>query len=572
MKLLDKTLIKEKPAADGSRDSLIYVGIALTVILFNLIAIFGLDILLHDDPAHYTEVLNGQFPWYALEYRLIHPFTEWIGWNIMTYSPDLARGLYTMLLMVPISCCFYYLCRHKFGFSRMTAFTAAVLPNILPMQWSIPAGINISYVVWGLPLIIISLILGLHYLEKSTPQNWARLAGAGLCYLIATQIMEHALFVLPAMILAFCGYKKFAKKTIFLVLTFIIIGISIFCKMAVHPRKAMQLMPFDVIIDRIGIYFTWALPVSGIAPLYATIFFPGIIFIGFLLYFKQSEEPSNTYSIFSHFSVKAHHCLVYGFFLCWMVSTISPSIFLSIPYSPRYSYLSMFGAQAIFIFSIFVILKKLFSGKPQIGIAIFIGIILLSGVSRYFTLKEKYTPRNTAFAIVQQDLNKMQLPPHSQIVITGLAGIPGGWERSSGYLQFALKRKDVNGLVGQVHSGEYYNFDNHFDSQVRGWDERYVMTGLAMNQPVFLFRMDKKTGQLQQLEYALQWRSEEMNAPWTILRVDKTTGSLFPFVSGTGMREYESAILKLQKKGIQQSDILWGGPPTEEEQKRLAVK
>lgn len=559
---LDKTLITEKPGVDGFSDGLIYAGIAFTVILFNLIAILGLDILLHDDPANYTRVINGQFPWWMLKDHLISPFTEWIGWNIMAYSPKLARGLYVLLLMVPLSCCFYHLCRHRLGFSRMTAYTAAILPNILPMQWQIPAGINMSYVLWGLLVSLVSLILGLHYLENNTEKNWSWLAGAFLCYLAATQIMEQALFLFPPFVLAFWGYKKFAKKNILLLAGFTIIAVIRLIQTIVNPRGAavVQSIPLDEIVRRISLYFQWSLPFPNIDPVYLLIGFFGVIFVGFIQYLKPTGAEPKTSRVF-----------LYILLFVWAISAIFVFIFMSRDYPPRYVYISSFGLNAVFVFSAYVILKNLSHGKIKWHIPVFAVLIIFSGVSRYFKINEMYTHMNTTLAIVQRDLNKMQLPPHSQIVITGLKGIPGGWRRSSGYLQFALKRNDVNGLVGPVHSSEYYNFDNHFDPQLRMWDKRSVMTGLSLKKPLFLFYFDSKNGKLKPFEYALQWRGEKNDAPWTILRVDKTTGAQAPCVSGVGMEEYVSAIQGLQKNGIPQSEILWGGPPTKEEQKRLEV-
>jgi len=545
--------VKPKPAVYN-----IYIGIAFMVIFFNLIAIFGLDSLLHDDPAWYKMVLSGEFPRWMFKYNLLSPFTEWTGWTIMAYSPHLARGLYVLLLMVPLSCCFYYLYRFRFGFPWMTAFTAAVLPTILPMQSEIPAGINMSYVLWGLLISVLSLILGFHYLEKNTPKNWIRLMGAILSYLAATQIMEQALFLFPPFVLAFWGYKKFDKKNIYLISFFALIAFSRFIQMVLLPRVPIKKIPLDMILKRILTYFKWGLPFGDIDPVYPVIIFLGIVSVGFILYLKQpGDEP------------KFNRIFLYILFLGWAISTGFVFIFMSRYYIPRYVFISSFGLNALFVFSLYVILKKLFHGKFKLHIPVFAALILFSGISRYFTLNETYTPVNTDFSIIQRDLNKMSLPMDSQIVIVDIKGIAGGWERSSGYLQFALKRKDVTGLLGPIDHTGYYNFDNHFNRRIKGWEPRYNMTGLSLKQPVFLFRLDKKTGELNQLEYTLQWRGEKKDAPWTILKVDKITGKILPLVSGTGMEEYVSTLQELKKRGIPHSEILWGGPPTKAEQIRL---
>ena len=559
---LPKSLLNEKHS-----DRVTYLLIAVTLILFNLIAIFGSKVLLHDEPGFYSMVINHQFPSTWTQYNLIGPYTEWLAWNILAYSPPLARSVYVLFLLVPLSCCFYYLCRAIFQFPRLTAFAAATLPQILPMQWQIPAGINMSYVVWGLLFTMLSLILGFLYLEKDTPKNWVPFLAATLCFFIATQIMELALFILPPILLAFWGYRKFQRKHVYLILVFTLVGLAKYIQMTMYPRKIMRIMPFDVIFQRIGLYFTWALPVPALPPLFATLIYFSIVFIAFLLYFKHPPQQSGP--LFCRFSMKGRHLFVYGFFLSWMITTILPIIILSIPYPPRYAYISMFGAQALFVYAIYLILKKVFPLKRQLKIAIFIIIILLAGVSRTIYLKNYYAIENRIAAIMVRDLNEIQLPWHAQIVIVNLEGFYGGWPRSSGYFQFLLKRNDLSGLIGKVNSNEYYNFDNHFDPLFRKWSSRYNMTGLSLDQPLFLFYFDKKNKKLKPMEYALQWRGEKKDAPWTILRVDKVDGQLYAFAWGVGMDEYLSTIRQLQKKGISQSDILWGGPPTPEQQKRL---
>jgi hypothetical protein len=560
---------------------IIYIGIAFTVIFFNLIAIFGLESLMHDDPAWYKMVLSGAFPRGMLKYNLISPFTEWIGWNIMAYSPKLARGLYVLLLMVPISCCFYYLCRSRFGFSRMTAFAAAVLPVILPQQWEVPAGINMSYVLWGMLFSLLSFLLGIHYLGKNTPNNWARLTGAFISYLVATQIMEQALFLYPPFVLAFWGYNKFDKKNLRIIIAFSLVSAAKLVQILLYTRKAMQWTPLGEIIDRVGLYFQWALPVPEIPPVFAAIIFLAIILGGGILYSKHAVEETTgetkSPTLFSHFPLKSRGLFFYGFFIGWSIITVSPAIVLSFFYTIRYAYISLFGAIAIFFFSLHTIILKLFPGREKgkrVYIPFFLILVIISGAARYFYLRDIFDLENTNQAVIKRSLDKIKLPLHAQVVIVGIEGVgykgfDGGWERSSGYLQFALKRKDLKGLISPCHSSAFYNFDNHFDPGIRGWRPRYYMTGLSPDQPVFLFRLDKKTGELNQYEYALQWEGTTSKARWTILRFDKITGKAFPLTFGRGIKEYLLEIEKLGKMGIRQSDILWGGPPTKSEQIRL---
>ena len=570
---------KKNTRHPGSRqkDAVVYILIGLTVIFFNLIAIFGLEVLLHDDPMFYTFVLEGTFPKFFMKFSPLFAYKEWIAWNIMAVSPQLARGLYVLLLMVPISCCFYYLFHTKFGFSRWAAFTAAILPNILPHHWQIPAGINMSYTLWGLPFSVFALMMGFYYLENSTSKNWLRLLGAVILYLIALQFMEQALFLFPPLALAFWGYTKFNRKHIWLVSCFFISAVAKFIHLLIIPRKPIANVPLEEIITRIGLYFKWALPSPDIAPLFTAIAYAVVVIIGFMLVMRQANTDEKLIAInknFSHLGEKGYFLYLYLFLICWVISSILVFIFFSEPYRIRYVHISAFGLNALLILSLYVIVSRGLAWKLKFNIAVLIGIIIFSGVYRYDVLNHYYSYLNHTKAIIVRDLEKKNLPENAQVVITGIENfpeswLPGGWARASGYLKFVLKREDVTGLIGPVNSSAYYNFDNHFDPKIRRFRERWYMTGLSINKPVFLFLLLEKQQQLHQFEYALQWRGRTKNAPWTILKVDKETGKILPFRSGIGMKEYLLTLEKLIKQGISQSDILWGGPPTKEQLERL---
>jgi hypothetical protein len=87
--------------------------------------------------------------------------------------------------------------------------------------------------------------------------------------------------------------------------------------------------------------------------------------------------------------------------------------------------------------------------------------------------------------------------------------------------------------------------------------------------PVFLFVVDRCGTSLRQLDLALQWKGSTDAAPWKILRMDKVSGKAVALAEGVGMSGYVRTLGELEKSGIRQSDILWGGPPTQSERERL---
>jgi len=540
------------------------------VVIFNLIAIFGLNVLLHDDPRHYKSVIEGNFPWGMMKYFVLWPFSEWIGWRIMTYSPNLARGLYVLLFMVPLSWCFYYLYHHKFGLPRIFAFTAAIIPNILPHQWQIPAGINMSRTLYPLLFAMIALILGLHYLEKSTPKNWIRLAGSSLCYLISSQMMEQALFLFPPIVLVFLGYTKLKRKHIWLILSFFIIAVARYAQMLIFTRKARILAPIEEILRRTGLYFKYSLPSPDIEPLYLTIFFLCIFLIGFILYVRHPSVSPTMSQNLSHMKKNMFTLYLYGFFILWAASTILPFITMrGVIFPPRYPYISAFGLNAIFVFSLFVIFNLRFFKKYKLHYFVFAGVIIFSGGYRYLNLNEIFSAKNNIQSIIIKDLEKLSSPKNSQFVICGLPKMAHGRRRVTGYLMHALKRNDISGIFQTVDPREKKNFYDHFNPWSITFNRIGQFGGIYSNKPVFFFVLLQKKNKLKQFEYVLRWRGRTKNAPWVIIHADKKTGKTSSFRWGEGMDAYLSTIKELEKQGIPQSEILWGGPPTQKESERL---
>ena len=549
---------------------LIIASIAFIVVIFNLIAIFGLNVLLHDDPLHYKSVIEGKFPWGMMKFFVLWPFSEWMGWSIMTYSPNLARGLYVLLFMVPLSWCFYYLYHNKFGLPRLFAFTAAILPNILPHQWQIPAGINMSRTLYPLLFAMIALILGLHYLEKSTPKNWVRLVGSSLCYLISSQMMEQALFLFPPIVLAFFGYTKLKRKHTWLLSSFFIIAVARYAQMLIFTRKTRILAPIEEILRRTGLYFKYSLPSPDIEPLFLTIFYLCVFLTGFILYVKHPSISPTMSQNLSHMKKRIFTLYLYGFFILWAASTILPFITMGgVIFPPRYPYISAFGINAIFIFSIFVIFNRGFLKKYKLHYFIFAGVIIFSGGYRYLNLNKIFTDKNNIQAIIIRDIEKLSPPKNSQFVICGLPKMAHGRRRVTGYLMHALKRNDVSGIFKTVDPIEKKNFYDHFNPWSITFKRVGQFGGIYSNKPVFFFAIIHKENKLKQFEYVLRWRGRTKNAPWVIIHADKKTGKTSSFRWGEGMGAYLSTIKELGTQGIPRSEILWGGPPTQKESERL---
>lgn len=548
---------------------IMYLLIALTVIIFNITAVVGFDALLHDDPTHYNEFVEGKFYFDKMKYNLLSPFKCLFQWAIAYYSPHLMRGLLVLLLMVPVSCCFYYLYYNKFGFPRMAAFAAAVLPNILPSQFGIPAGINMSYSLYGLLFALLSLMSGFSYLESTTSRDWSRLVKAIVLYFICTQLMEQSIFFFPPLALAFLGYTKLSKKHAWLISSFFVVTMAKFIWVVSNPRKGVFTSSLPEIFRRIGRYFKWSFPSPGTEPLFLVIIFAGIILAGFILVMKRSGSGLRIAAHFRHLAQKGYVLYLYAFLICWAISTAAVFILFSEVYQTRYVHISSFAFAALLVLAIHVILNRKI-GKLKLNTIVLIALIVFSGVLRYERLNEIFTPANKTRSLLIRDLGKVSFPENSQVVVTGVSSVetghPGGWNRSCGYLKFILKRKDINGLVGAADTGR---FAIHFNPKRQSKGKMFLMSGLSPGKPTFFFRMNREKKELEQLRYALEWRGKTKNAGWTIFRVDMTGGRISPFISGSGMEDYLSKVKELEGKGIPPDRILWGGLPTKEDLERL---
>jgi hypothetical protein len=576
-----------------------YVCITFTVLIFNLIGVFSPIGLLQDDLAGYYKFIEGESSWHGNGQFLLDPLRNWLQWHVIAYSVDLMRMILVLLLMVPISCCFYYIYHSKFLFPRLPAFVAAVLPNILPAQDEIPASVIRSYSVQGLLLCLLSLISGYWYLEESSAKRWAWLSLAAVCYFISSQLMEQTLFLFPPLALAFLGYTKLNRKHGWLVLSFFVIALVRYIQMIVFPRKEITNLPLAEIVRRTQLYVQWSFPAPDVNPFALLAVYIGVIAVGFVLYRKNSTTSLSRHENFSHLSHQLYVGYLYAFFLCWLSCTIFVFIFLSDSFATRYIYHSAFGLDAALIFSLPAIVNEKIWGAVARSVCtlLLVGLVIFSGVSRYRELEAEYSPISKTLSLIVNKLKEVSLPENSQIVICGIQrhrAIPEGWLRTSGQLRYLIKRNDIAGLI--VHGDcnrRDYSFDDHFDPHVRfigtrrmllasapehlsrlggvrrRRQSRYAMTGLAPDRPVFLFSVSTTGQVLEQLEYALQWRGETKEAAWTIFRANRTTGKLTPFLSGVGMEEYLLKIKELELAGISQSDILWGGPLTAHEQERL---
>jgi hypothetical protein len=541
-----------------------YILIAVPIILFNLVAVFGPKVLLQDDAANYFNVISGNFPfWFWRKGLFLCSLTEWLSWNIMAFSPQLIRVIYVLFLMIPLSCVMYRLFR-KLGFANNTAYMAAILPNILPAQNLVPAFLNGSYVLIGLLAMLGCFICSFKYLDTEEKSKRKMLFLALLFLIISTQLMDQAVFFLPVLLVAVLGYQKLNRKHLFLAFSFVPAVLYKAVWVLLLPRQTAEIVPLtgSIIVSRIRYYFFSMLPLPDFLAPYIDVVLIAVCIIiisGLVLTLKAPGDVLTRQKPFSHLSHRQYILYIYGFLLTWTICNIAPFIAMSKFQTVRYSFIAAYGLTALWLISLSALLKKFFKTKPLIIQIVFTMIILFVGFTRTAELKSYYDGLNNKQNQIVKNLSPYHFPPNSQIVIylTNAENYWGFWVTSSGHLKLILQRNDINGLIGSK-TKHYFEFYDPFNPKSRGFKSKDRMNGLSIDRPLFLFVEHIKD--FNQYEYALQWQGTTRDAPWTIHKIDRFTGTILPFTSGRGRQEYELKVKELAKIGILQTDILWGCP------------
>ncbi len=542
----------------------VYILIAVPIVLFNWIAIFGVDVLVADDAAQYY----GAIEYTTFRFKFIHRFighiTHGLTFSMMTLSPELIRAIYVFFVMVPLSCLFYHLYHKKMGFPGVAAYCAAVLPNMLPGQIHIPAFVNGTHVSLGLLAWAACLLASFRYLYNQDPKKWPRLLTAALLYLLATQITDQPVFSFPVLLFALWGYHRLNKKHLFLAASFFLVFLYKAASIILEPRgsSSMILPTFTAVVKRMRDYFLSMLPLPEFLRKEGMIL--GIIVIlivitGLVLHIKNRSEEFRLLKPFAHLSHKTYTFYIYGFLFIWLVTHIIAFIAMSPKgFRARYTYYSAYGLNGLLILSLYPLLKNIFHKKNKLIPVAFIVILFISGVSRFIELKTYYGKFNANQAKIIKHLNQFKFPGHSQIVLhlTDGANFWGIWYQSSGHLKFMLKRDDIDGLIGDKRR-KYFNFYNPFNTASRGFGKKAYMRGIDIKRPLFLFVETNK--KFKQYQYALQWKEKAGEPEWTIFHFDKQTGKASPVLTGKGIDEYYAALKDFENKGIRQKDILWGG-------------
>ena len=519
------------------------VFIILIVITFNLPYLFT-DLLWQDDGYCYYQASEGRLPFNAWRSKIctFAPFLDGLySFGMVHLGLPCTRGIF-VLVMAFVSLFLFFLYRDTFGLDPGIAFSASVLPNILPSLKGIPVGLNTSYAMWGLlPLVICLLLLTKAFKSKGS-FSWFAAGSALILYYLGLNLpgQPSVNFLIPCVLFFLLMFFPLNRlKTILVVLPFSGMGAWQIYKQFLYSHKEPTVIPLQEILSRIrqflemsdilafntslSFYLTLGLMLLGIA---------GLVSANAFL-FRKPEHFS--------FKTRIYSLLLTAWFLCWMGANSLAYIALSPTFRPYdYAYTFNFGSvllQMTGLFFLAVHLLRLFNiSKHQnyiLGILIFL-IIFLNGIQRIHYRYDEWGWKVQAEAkskLIRETLSQNPVPKGAQIIFLGMqTAHTGTYTVNSGELRYLLGRNDVSGLIGPDI------YPNNVFSRVEGWTAD-MMSGFDKEKPVIIFR--NNNGNIEPVNLLLQVISsgtrELPRLKWSLFDLKKGPGKPAQVAHGSGM-------------------------------------
>ena len=561
---------------------LIPLLIAFPVIVFNLVHVFGPEYLLADDPSGYRTGISNMTRMFLWEMKyVLNAFTETFSWWMMAhYSPYVVRLLYLVFYLAGISLCVYWIARKVFGLGKETAWLAAVVPAILPLQFQIIAGVNMSYTLLGQLLVLLSLAAGFSYLSRKD-HSWGLLLLSGLLFTAATRQMEQSVFVSASVGFIYLAVSKRWARKAGLILPVVISSAAVLHRMLTAPRGAAEIQNLDPgeIIHRCKIFLLYLSPwISPVHREYAILVMLFLVLAGIagFVFYPSWRNRVVTLKHFAWLPETARIAILPGFVFLWSVPSILPFIALNRHMDARTMHLSGYGPWLLAAPGLLMVLTATLSfmkdePRRKAVVSILAMVVVISGLQHMRYASDRYEQGNISWRGISRSISRYAFPAGSQIsIVDADTGTHNSYPPCTGYLARMLgNRRDIGGIVGPEHF-----FYDPF-AQVDLW--KNPMTGLTGTGNLHLFRFipeadqDSESGRssLERFGYFLRVISDKSDrdagqatGDWFLYRLDaRGSGSLL--YSGQGLEEYESRLEALKAEGINPEQICWGDPRDE---------
>lgn len=543
--------MKLKPQAVALAVTLLAVG------LFNLIAVWGPQALIHDDATLYNLAHQGWYPLNLVRHGLaLYAAKEWLVWRMVArQSVELARLLYILAWMMPLAWLLHRLYRKRLGMPAAAALAACALPMLLPAQWMIPAFIVGSYVLPGL----LAMAASLYFLAgfTQTPGSGGRQAAAAvLFYLAATQLMDHALFFFPLLLflLYFPGARRRGRSGLTLALAGVFLFKAAWVLLAPRSATVPAPMPGSRLANTFAA-FGEMLPLpealrQGWVP--AAVAFALIAGGAWLAgVFSRATAPLGNNQ---PGPVRTDPRLAWGAMALWLAGNSLPFLLLARRSASRHMFIAAFGLAALLALALEAIARRLWPRKTALPLATALVIVGLAGAWRWSEAGAVYRGLNARQAMIRSGLQEARLPAGAQVAVylgPGARIYWGDWRQSTGQLRYMLRRRDVAGCVGP--RGRYAVHYDPFQERERGTG--LFFRGFSLERPLFLFV--ERQGKLEPLEHALRWGDWDGPGSWALLQADRETGKIRALHQGRGREALRRALRELEKTGVDPRRIVW---------------
>jgi hypothetical protein len=551
-----------------------YLIILLFVLAGNISSVFLYDVLVLDDMSFYQEALNNSWPFWPEGKRpVLNPISSFIFqiqlFELLTISPKLARLAILILQMIPLSFAIYYLSRNILNLNRPVSIFNSTIPNILIHESLIPYFVNGSYVVVGFLFYIVSLcfLINLNKPRKS-PLLWSISSILLIYFSILT--MEQSIFLYPGFFV-FSVFLLFNKKnTLYKIAHLILASLLFIIKFLytiLNPRATHSdsFLPITEIVNR----SIQSIGVMSPYPLLFNKFFNSIdhflseaLIIFAILFFSITIISSNP---IKHKGLNEKILLLIFLFSSFLFS-ILPFLIISPFNASRYYYIPAFFFNLIIGFIAFNNIKN----KKYVNIIFIILIVIIIPVSIYgrnVSVSRTIGIQDLHYKYLKINLDEKLFDrknPYQVILLGDISADTGGYYIwSTGYLRFLFKNNYVSGLVGKeiAFSNPFSNNKNYC----------WIMTGISLKEPIFIYRASPSNKKIQQLSYALNWmdtynnqsnikgcsykqKIEYKQNSWELVKLDNNTGQVIQSWNGSGINDYKKLIEKLK---IPIDNIAW---------------
>ena len=567
-------------------------GIVAVVCVANL-PYLSIDMLWHDDGQWYFRATEGSI--LDLEWRgkitALSPYLDLVYAHGMTIAGVPATRALFVIVMALGSLGMYAVYRHL-GFSVAVAFTAAILPNVLPSLRGIPVGLNASYALWGIAPMAAALVCLHKYFLLCSPHHhadvtqsatpvavqpdaWAYLVGAFLLFYLALNLpgQPSSNFLIPNFLLFFGLFiTTQTRRTLLTAIPFGALAAWMFYKQVQHSHIEPTNVPLSVIIDRAKQFIEMSSFVWFNTPYTRAIAYTlgGLGLVVLMGYPRLVAQPPRPF---------ANKGFLYRAFLCawtlgWIAANSSAYLAASSQFRPYdYAYVFNFGMVLLQVIGLFgmiglcVIVVR--AAKWKSIICMVAGLCLVAYVA---TIRWQYALHPWGWKAhyqrttieIRNNLTHRNIPNRGQVLVLGdNLGIfynRGLHLANSGFMRYILDRRDVTSLIGP----DMFPIDVF--APWEGWFTH--MRGFDPQLPIAAFRR-VPGGKLNRVDLLLQTYPAEQEQPprleWKLYDISPETAERanepVQLATGKGLSAYALYMDNELPSRFANADVAFAPPP-----------